>query len=169
GVSANVAEALAAGSAESVGPCQYRRAWVTVPETPLSVIELLPEPPRIPPTPAETTSVLGTMIWFPSWLAIAGLVGRTNTAAMTRALRVEATPSRLGVWNGPIDRAWFICWSLLARAPSLTRVLSRCQGPSGLVGHRPKGVEGPPGLSCRPRKSKRRARRRRRGRRPDGA
>src|SRR3989442_563153 len=98
GVPANVTEALAAGSVEFVGPCQYRRALVMLLEAPLRVIELLPDPPRIPPTPAETTSVLDTVIWFPSWLAAAGFAGIATSATTSTALSDRASPRRRPSW-----------------------------------------------------------------------
>ena len=77
-VPSNVTEALAAVSAVSVGPCQYRRALVTVPETPLRVISPVPIV-RMPPKPAEAKSVAKT-VWK----------GAMSLAAVERGLRATA-------------------------------------------------------------------------------
>jgi len=63
GVSLKVTAAFAVGSVELVGPFQKRSALVTVPVTPVTVIEPVPSP-RIPPNPNAPTSVLETEVSF---------------------------------------------------------------------------------------------------------
>lgn len=65
GVPAKLTEALASGAEELVGPFQKRSALVTVPETPVTVIEPVP-PLRIPPNPNSPTSVLEIEVSFVS-------------------------------------------------------------------------------------------------------
>jgi hypothetical protein len=85
GVPPNITEAFDAGSLEFVGPCQYRNAPMTGAVIPLTEIEPVPSPPRMPPTPNSPTSTFDAVM----------VVGETETLPVVPLDGVHVFPEQV--------------------------------------------------------------------------